>query len=285
MTSFTFYFEMLAHVVGPRGCRMKEIEERYKDDAGGVRIHHGTQPKPSAWLSIFSNSQTASKTAAFEVRAIVEKVCQEVPQRDGRPNRYTMFFCYFKLPSLQSPMALEAPPAVHVFMDLSNLIMPLVKFATKLRKRGLTGPSRPANQIIEDALTQGRPCATKMLSSSRQMQNERAWREWIDLGWKSYTQTATGKEEATDDVLHAMINALILKADRPGVLVIGSGDGNANGGRCTFPDCARAALERGWKVDVVAWHESLSKKMFYPLQSQYPAAMSIRLLDGYFMEE
>jgi len=281
MTSFTFYHDLLIQIAGSRGHRMIQIEERYKD-AGGVVIRYGSLPKkPIAWLSIFANSKTTSRAAVNDTRAILEEVCELAPLPNGRPNRYIMFYCFFKLPSLQpAPVPLEPPAAVHVFMDLSNLVVPLVKFATKNK-----GLSRPANQIIDDALTQGRPCATKMISSSRQMQNERAWSEWVDLGWQSYTQEATGKEEATDDVLHAMINALILKSERPGVLVIGSGDGNANSGRCTFPDCARAALKRGWKVDVVAWHDSLSKKMFYPLQSQYPATMSIRLLDAYFMEE
>jgi hypothetical protein len=68
--------------------------------------------------------------------------------------------------------------------------------------------------------------------------------------------------------------------DRQRVLVLVTGDGNANSGQTSFPIVVETALKRDWKVEIWSWERSLSGK-FLEIQRQFPAQMSINYLDPY----
>lgn len=73
------------------------------------------------------------------------------------------------------------------------------------------------------------------------------------------------------------------------VLVLVSGDGNANGDRTNFPEVVAKALKRRWKVEVWSWKSCLSRK-FEEIQREHPKDMKIHYLDEHkssvtFMEK
>ena len=85
-------------------------------------------------------------------------------------------------------------------------------------------------------------------------------------------------------MLHSQIQSLILhnlsQLGKTQVLILISGDGNANNNRTSFPDVVTTALEHGWIVEIWSWKASLSTK-FLNIQQKYPAQMKIEHLDIY----
>jgi hypothetical protein len=62
------------------------------------------------------------------------------------------------------------------------------------------------------------------------------------------------------------------------------GDGNDNGGACSFPESCRRALEAGWRVELWSWRTSLSGKwrsLAAELNAIREGAVKIQLLDDH----
>jgi hypothetical protein len=66
--------------------------------------------------------------------------------------------------------------------------------------------------------------------------------------------------------------------NRQPVLVLVTGDGNANFGQTSFPMVVERALKSGWKVELWSWERSLSGK-FLGIQENFPAQMNINYFD------
>jgi len=84
-------------------------------------------------------------------------------------------------------------------------------------------------------------------------------------------------------MLHSQIQNLILKYPCHGegaqqILVLITGDGNANDNRTSFPEILTLALDHGWGVELWSWKASLSMK-FSDIQKKYPSTMQIKHLD------
>ena len=83
-------------------------------------------------------------------------------------------------------------------------------------------------------------------------------------------------------MLHSQMFRLVLdrKSDQNErqVLVLVSGDGNANENRTTFPEVVRRALQHHWQVEVWSWKSCLSRR-FQEIEREYPRDMKICYLD------
>ena len=87
-----------------------------------------------------------------------------------------------------------------------------------------------------------------------------------------------GKEVGVDDTLHAAIlNEARKNFREPRTMVLVTGDGNANGGRVSFPQAAEVALQSGWKVEVWAWNYSTSAA-WRSFQDAYGASGNFSLM-------
>ena len=80
-----------------------------------------------------------------------------------------------------------------------------------------------------------------------------------------------------DEVLHAQILDTLMSQE-PATLVLMTGDGNANGGRSSFPKCVAAALRLHWRVEVYCWRHSTSS-FFMAAESLAKGRLVVHFLD------
>lgn len=107
---------------------------------------------------------------------------------------------------------------------------------------------------------------------------------WSDAGYHVLLGDVLHRREANvDDVL---VNAAFAAAraepttdtGRLRTLVLVTGDGNDNEGRMSFFDVVRAALARGFAVELVTWHATASKR-YEQLEKTHAELFSVRYLD------
>ena len=105
----------------------------------------------------------------------------------------------------------------------------------------------------------------------------------------SHLQRGGGGETLVDDALHGQILAEVLRHDAsaegwhdapvaPHRLVLVTGDGNDNGGACSFPECITRALDKRWEVELWSWRAGLSRR-FVQLAAGSEGRMRVRYLD------
>tara|TARA_B110001452_G_scaffold74595_1_gene60427 strand:+ start:2059 stop:2427 length:369 start_codon:yes stop_codon:yes gene_type:complete len=88
-----------------------------------------------------------------------------------------------------------------------------------------------------------------------------------------------GPECFVDEALHAQVQKTANKRfGYRGIIALVTGDGNANRGRATFPDCVMLALENDWHVELYSWRASTSQ-VYRNLVREYSGVFSIRYLD------
>ena len=102
-------------------------------------------------------------------------------------------------------------------------------------------------------------------------------------GWATRgLERVHGKEQAVDEVLHAMIFDAL---DRPThhskrlVLLTGDGNGNGDASNSSFLKCVQSALRREIPVEVWAWSASCSHK-YAELAVSHSNLFTLRFLDG-----
>ena len=115
------------------------------------------------------------------------------------------------------------------------------------------------------------------------------WEAYLAEGFKVHLMRGGGGETLVDDALHGKILAEVLRHDAaaegwhdapvaPHRLVLVTGDGNGNGGDCSFPECVRRALEKRWEVELWSWRAGLSRR-FVQLQAESEGRMRVYFLD------
>lgn len=64
--------------------------------------------------------------------------------------------------------------------------------------------------------------------------------------------------------------------------MIASGDGSKGKSECatSFPECAKAAIDRGWTVEIHSWKHSTSLE-WAKMEKLYPQQLSVHFLDRY----
>ncbi|KAH8661625.1 hypothetical protein BGZ60DRAFT_566283 [Tricladium varicosporioides] len=78
-----------------------------------------------------------------------------------------------------------------------------------------------------------------------------------DARWKPIT---TRTEQAVDEILHLKMLESLLETSKPSTIVLASGDGAEAEYSGGFFKYVELALKKGWKVEVVAWMDGLSKE-------------------------
>ena len=115
------------------------------------------------------------------------------------------------------------------------------------------------------------------------------WAAYRAEGFMSHLQRGGGGETLVDDALHGQILAEVLRHDAsaegwhdapvaPHRLVLVTGDGNDNGGACSFPECITRALDKRWEVELWSWRAGLSRR-FVQLAAGSEGHMRVRYLD------
>ena len=174
---------------------------------------------------------------------------------------------------------------IHVFIDASNIQL---GFQDALKKNaGLTDDDYVNNtpsiifECLSFILERGRPVNKREIvgSSINGMRPEyfkdaeacgyratapekvKKWRtkkNWVD-GKKVEVEREAYFEQLVDEYIHRQISNSLLDAKEPGTMVLATGD--ANGAEYDddgFLQYVQRALERDWKVEVVAWTGSMS---------------------------
>lgn len=162
------------------------------------------------------------------------------------------------------------PPAyqskVHIFVDHSNVTRGAARSGKKII---------PA-QLVEH-VERGRDVQERMVVGSRESEGARP--EWERLGYTVAADPRRGKEVFVDEALHSQ---LMRTASRcfapPHVIVLVTGDGNANHGRTSFPECVEAALKHDWQVELYAWRKS-TNRVYWQMAEEYNEHFTLHFLD------
>jgi hypothetical protein len=156
---------------------------------------------------------------------------------------------------------------VYVFIDHSNIIGDVA----------LTDQSSSRIASLFAQLTLGRPVALAVVVGRMSDLTRKTWKN-LNCPQLLIKRMTSERRQNADGWLHTQLYNTInaaSEASGPAICVLGTGDGNSNGGGTTFPDCVVFAIEQGWLVEVVGWRLSSSKK--YPLlKQQYPKRLTLR---------
>lgn len=155
---------------------------------------------------------------------------------------------------------------VHVFVDHSNVTIGAAQAGKELD---------PA-QLVEH-VERGREVQERVVVGSHE--SERARPEWERLGYTVVADPRRGKEVFVDEALHAQLMRTVTRRfSPPHVIALVTGDGNANQGRTSFPDCVEAALKHDWQVELYAWRQS-TNKVYSAMAEQYKEHFTLHHLD------
>ena len=158
---------------------------------------------------------------------------------------------------------------VHVFIDHSNICIGARRAGKELQ------PAQLARFVQAGrTLKQG-----VVIGSNMSAVQQEAWRQ---LQYTVVADPRSGPEHFVDEALHAQLMKTAAQSFAEGrVMTLVTGDGNANEGRTTFPDCVLTALKNNWHVELCSWRAGTSQA-FYRIAKEYPDVFRIRPLDTLF---
>ena len=169
--------------------------------------------------------------------------------------------------SVEPPPEPIARQSIHVFVDHSNVA---------IGAKRATGDELDVRRLVQ-SIEQRRDAKERVVVGSHH--SERAGTEWKKLGYKMLADPRRGKEHFVDEALQAQLMRTAAKSFTPRrVLVLVTGDGNANEGRMTFPECVEAALKNNWQVELYSWRQALSQ-IYVDMAAQYVNDFSIHHID------
>mmetsp|Transcript_30672 Transcript_30672/g.44013 ORF Transcript_30672/g.44013 Transcript_30672/m.44013 type:complete len:339 (+) Transcript_30672:1-1017(+) len=175
------------------------------------------------------------------------------------------------------------PTKRHVFVDNSNVFIGAKQQGSTFNNNARIDIRKLATLLVGHSTSPG----TKIVAGSKPPINGGVWNIWAkaDFQVKVISRDSdTKKEDTVDDFLHAQILVATAKSriahDPVGTntLVLATGDGNANGGYCTFVDVVNDALNSGWRVEIWSWRKSLSNNLLM-LYNANKDRMSVEYLD------
>ena len=195
---------------------------------------------------------------------------------DGRLRREIRNWCESKAREWRQELESHSAPAgravartnVHVFVDHSNA-------AIGARKAGRQLQLDLA--WLAQRVEAGRQVKERVVVGSHESGCCRA--EWEQLGYTVAADPRRGREHFVDEALHAqLMRAAAKRFDPARVIALVTGDGNANEGRTSFPQCIDEALKNDWYVELHSWRRS-TNQVYARYAEQYPEQFAIRYLD------
>lgn len=192
---------------------------------------------------------------------------------DGRLGREIRNWCEDKarmwrqeLKAQPSPGRAAARADVHVFVDHSNAAI-----GARMASKQLDLPR------LAQCVEAGREVRERVAVGSHESELSRAG--WEQLGYTVAADPRRGKERFVDEALHAQLMRTAAKRFDPGrIIALVTGDGNANEGRTSFPQCIEEALKNDWHVELHSWRRSMSQ-VYTKLAEEYTDHFSIHYLD------
>ena len=196
-------------------------------------------------------------------------------------------------PTAQAGSSPKAGGGLHIFVDLSNIVIGLQEAQKLADGRHATSYKRRPRLAFHNLsliLERGRPVAKRVLAGSDRID---AVREARLLGYEanilervskpprptdfgkhltagdgiashaSGAESSTGPrrnvEQGVDEILHLKIAESLIDAHLPGTIVLASGDAAAAEFGPGFLKMLERALERGWRVELAAFKSNLSR--------------------------
>ncbi|KAK6528569.1 hypothetical protein TWF281_009809 [Arthrobotrys megalospora] len=261
-------------------------------------VHKPTHAKTPSTSSISTQKRSRKRSPVKEPIASV--ALSAIQRRTG----------FLKtLKELDKGLKLPPNPAVHVFVDYSNISIGFYDSVKKLLDS--KKPHRPSNghthlsfKTLALILERGRPAAKKVLVGSTRNNDlkseaqdlnyevsilQRVPKEKQDSNNKStsrgyasepeQSRKRTG-EQAVDEVLIMKILESLLDCTTPATIVLATGDGNITQFSEGFFKSVERALEKGWNVELIAFKRTLSKSWKKLICPQF----RVILLDGFLLD-
>lgn len=102
------------------------------------------------------------------------------------------------------------------------------------------------------------------LSGSIPPNNDSLWQRFEDLGVDVERQergVTSGNEIAVDEAIQLSMANRILDADKPGTIVLLTGDGNGYTEGKGFIKQLERAKKHGWEIEVISWDKGCNKHL------------------------
>lgn len=180
----------------------------------------------------------------------------------------------------------ERSESVAIFLDFSNLA---IGAQTVPGRRERDFSQRLSAKNLTRAIVGTRTCVRKMVVGSKPPGDHGVWNSWRREG---YTVSAEQRDADTGREVHVdakLVGEALMHVmnSPPGILVLGTGDGNLEGQAegttaANFQNLVRtAAVRLGWKVEVWSWKAQLHG-CYYRMAKDpsLQGRVKIRFLDG-----
>lgn len=179
------------------------------------------------------------------------------------------------------------PNQAHMFVDNSNVIGGAQKAASQIEGAPWQSVRIYWRNFFEFIEADYLP-ATRVFAGSLPPGNEELWQYARDFGYDTsllrrvLQDDGRLAEQAVDEVLHLKITEALLDYNPPQTLVLVTGDGKVSNFGTSFIAQAERAIKRNWRVDIISWKASLSKK-YEALAAKHPDCVEIVFLDEVYL--
>jgi len=178
----------------------------------------------------------------------------------------------------------EESQTVDIFVDNSNLLIA----ARFLPDGTVDGLVRLHVARLSQTMGGARKIRRKVVVGSKPPRNHSIWKRWEDAGYEvllNERDRETNREQGVDDRLVASAS-MHIDFNPPGILVLGTGDGNQAGQRpgtyaANFRNLVKKATDRGWTVEIWSWRLSCNRcYMDMAADTSRPGRVKVVLLDS-----
>lgn len=126
----------------------------------------------------------------------------------------------------------------------------------------------------------------KVVAGSKPPREHGIWRIWENAGFEvnlSHRDPEHNREQNVDEFLVAQALMHVI-ANPPGILIVGTGDGNVRNQlpgttAANFRNLVTAAIDRGWFVELWAWRAGCHH-CYFDMEDQFRGSFKVCLLDG-----
>lgn len=153
----------------------------------------------------------------------------------------------------------------YIFIDISNLYIGFYNYIMYNNKKyKICNPKIDYNNLF-DIIEKEKNIKKRILIGSKNTKKnkrEKLYKKIFDkLGYENhFLERIDNKEKGVDELLHNKIMEILLY-EKPGTLIIGSGDGNTSDYTDnSFYNLCIKALKLKWNVIIVSWKYQLNKK-------------------------
>lgn len=129
--------------------------------------------------------------------------------------------------------------------------------------------------------------ATSMLAGSVPPGNDALWAAAQTAGFDTTllrrVEADDGRlvEQGVDEAIHLRIANILLDSEKPGTMVLATGDGSETSQGSSFTQQVKRAAKLGWQVEVWSWQNQLSKRL-RDTRLQYPNNVTVLKFDAWY---